>query len=746
MKRVDIISQKGSATEQKIAVTIFENLEASKGELTRIPFSRLNKALTQRMGVTNKKSLPLFVCSEFGSEVTDKGSVRFDGNVQSVSAVVLDYDAEKCSIAEAATSLAEAGLLSVVVPTASWTPAKPRWRAVVALDMPVTGSPGELRVIRRKMIEGVTSVLRKSCGDDFAFSSETNTLSQSYFFGLPDIAEYPSGVDIPGTPLGVQRFKSNVVHLDSKEGRERDFGGGGLVTPPGPETGVGRADSARGIGVSDRVGDGYSSHVSDEDFAKYCEVLRTGDGEVHAAMLPVSMALVNRGMPGGIVVDYMQRMLRDWEEPTSRWKERYNSINRVVDGAVRRKNRDAWGQSDIPENPEGNGIHIPDVAYVQKVLSGAVVIPNPPLLIEGYIPMNKAGGFVAPGGTGKSTLLLYEAVHVILGRDLYGMRVNFPGNVVYFSAEDDTDLVLFRLFKIVGEMGLTEEEREKVGAGFCVIPVMGATGGFRLVVDKMGTCSPTPWVHWSIQQVKSRQGVMTIFDPTSLVGPGERAMNDGMAELMKTGNYIGNESGSAVRFVHHETKSAERRFDQYSGRGGAAFADNSRSIVQLVSLRGKKQEEFTVNGISYLVPEELGAKDEDYEKGRVLGILRHKLTAMELDTTPIFLLRSGFSYRSGYGVPEVSEEGVALKEQRDREHESQKHDKYDTDILPAVLGFLTNSPMGKNAKAIMAMLRDTGSTVRDATLREELERWVGEGKILKIPGQRANSFVFRVAG
>lgn len=730
--------------QKKIAVTIFENLEASKGELTEIPFSRFKKALTQRMGVTNKKSLPLFVCSEFGSEVTDRGSVRFDGNVRSVSAVVLDYDEGKCSMVDAAKGLTEAGLLSVVVPTASWTPDKPRWRAVVALDDPVVGSPGELKVIRRKMVEEVTRVLRESCGADFAFSSETNTLSQSYFYGLPDIAEYPPGVDVPGTPLRTQKFKSNVVHLGSTDDRGRGLGGGDMVTPSDREIGAGRADPGRGNGVQDRTTDGYSSHVSDEDFAKYCEVLRTGEGEVHAAMLPVSMALVNRGMPGAIVVDYMQRLFRDWEEPTSRWKERYTSINRVVDGAVRRKNRDAWGRADIPEDPEGNGIHIPDVDYVQKVLSGAVVIPNPPLLIEGYIPMNKAGGFVAPGGTGKSTLLLYEAVHVILGRDLYGMKINSPGNVVYFSAEDDTDLVLFRLFKIVAEMGLTDEERNRVGAGFCVIPVMGATGGFRLVVDRMGTCSPTPWVHWSIQQVKSRQAVMTIFDPTSLVGPGERAMNDGMAELMKTGNFIGNKSCSAVRFVHHETKSTEKRYDQYSGRGGAAFADNSRSIVQLVSLRGRKQEEFAVNGISYLVPEELGAKDEDYEKGRVLGILRHKLTAMELDTTPIFLLRSGFSYKWGFGVPEVSEEGVALKEQRDREVENQKRERADTEMLPAVLEFLTQAPAGKNAKAIMERLRGSGVTVKDAALREELERWSEDGKLLKVPGQRAGSFVFRV--
>ena len=65
-------------------------------------------------------------------------------------------------------------------------------------------------------------------------------------------------------------------------------------------------------------------------------------------------------------------------------------------------------------------------------------------------------------------------------------------------------------------------------------------------------------------------------------------------------------------------------------------------------------------------------------------------------------------------------------------------------MLPAVLEFLTQAPAGKNAKAIMERLRDSGVTVKDAVLREELERWSEDGKLLKVPGQRAGSFVFRV--
>jgi len=731
--------------QEKISVTVFENLEASKGELTQIPFNRFKKALTQKMGVANKKSLPLFVCSEFGSEITDKGSIRFDGNVKSVSALILDYDLGEHSMEQAVIGLHKAELLSVVVPTVSWTESRPRWRAIIALDSPIEGGPGELKVTRRKMVEEVTKILRESCGSSFCFSSESNTLSQSYFYGLPEMGEYPPGIEVPGKPLQGQKYQSNVIHLGDKNPLGRPTEGGGIYTPSGEETGADRPDfGPRNGSFEGEENRGYGAYVTEEDFAQYCEILRTGGGEVHAAMLSVSMALVNRGMPEQIVVDYLQRLLRDWEEPTGRWRERYSSIARVVEGAVRRKARGAWGEEDIPSDPKDNGIHIPNVDYVQKVLSGTVIIPNPPLLIEGYIPMNKAGGFVAPGGTGKSTLLLYEAIHVILGRDLYGMKVNFPGSVVYFSAEDDTDLVLFRLFKIVQEMQLNHEDREKVGSGFCVIPVMGATGGFRLAVDKNGTCSPTRWVNWSIQQIKSRKAVMTIFDPTSLVGPGERAMNDGMAELMKTGNHIGNEARSAVRFVHHETKSTEKRYDQYSGRGGAAFADNSRSIVQLVSLRGRKQEEFVVNGISYLVPAGLGAKEEDYEKGRVLGILRHKLTAMELDTTPIFLLRSGFKYLWANGIPEVSDQGIALKEQRDKEIENKKIEQFDLTVFPLVSEYLKANPAGKNAKSIMSMLRDSGETVKDSVLRDQLDRWSDESRVVKVPGQRAGSFVFRV--
>src|ERR1700683_363673 len=57
-----------------------------------------------------------------------------------------------------------------------------------------------------------------------------------------------------------------------------------------------------------------------------------------------------------------------------------------------------------------------------------------PMIVAGYLPQD-AGGDVAPGGTGKSTLLIYEAVHIILGRLLYGRQIVRPGAALFITAE-----------------------------------------------------------------------------------------------------------------------------------------------------------------------------------------------------------------------------------------------------------------------------------------------------------------------
>src|SRR5262249_33512851 len=68
------------------------------------------------------------------------------------------------------------------------------------------------------------------------------------------------------------------------------------------------------------------------------------------------------------------------------------------------------------------------------------------------------GLLAAPGGVGKTTLLLFQAVHIVLGRDLFGCKVMRAGPVIYMTAEDDRDTMVARVRHMCSELGLSDED------------------------------------------------------------------------------------------------------------------------------------------------------------------------------------------------------------------------------------------------------------------------------------------------
>ena len=66
-----------------------------------------------------------------------------------------------------------------------------------------------------------------------------------------------------------------------------------------------------------------------------------------------------------------------------------------------------------------------------------------------------------PGGTGKTTLALYEAVHIVLGRRLYGLEVLNPGPVPFITAEDRREILVARLDRIIESMGSHSRSRPR---------------------------------------------------------------------------------------------------------------------------------------------------------------------------------------------------------------------------------------------------------------------------------------------
>lgn len=273
------------------------------------------------------------------------------------------------------------------------------------------------------------------------------------------------------------------------------------------------------------------------------------------------------------------------------------------------------------------------------VLALSIPPPDPDIIVENLLLMD-ACGFVAPGGTGKTTLAIYEAVHIILGRPLWGRRVIKPGPILFLTAEDSRQILESRLFHICRALRLKESELQIVADGFYIEDL--STVNMRLVgVDPKGAVRPTTLVSHLIEQYRPIGVRLVHLDPASLLGPGETSGNDGMAELMRTARQIALALKAACQIVHHVAQAVARGGiqDQYAGRGGTAFADNSRGQRQLVRIKGR---DYEFNGKMYRIPDFI--EDDLLERGRILAILVHKLSYVEVDPHPIFILRDGFSF------------------------------------------------------------------------------------------------------
>jgi len=339
-----------------------------------------------------------------------------------------------------------------------------------------------------------------------------------------------------------------------------------------------------------------------------------------------------------------------FSDPDALANARENARN-IEEGIPAKGNSAAQQQQSCLRGPEGSlGTH--------DELHG---IPyEPPVIVERYL-LEEAAGCVGPGGYGKTTLLLYEAIMIRLGRALYGREVLRPGGAtLYLTAEDRRAVLFSRLNKLCTALNLTTAEREHVRTGIHVEDVTGAFA--RLVVASWvgGTLvlAPTGLLGEIRERYHNAGLAQLVFDPTSLLGPGESAGNDGMAELMRAGRALSEQLKCAVRFVHHVGQEVARSgiMDQYAGRGGTAFADNSRVNHQLVTVR--ERQFIWPNGGRFRVSAE--ATDEDLNKGRMLAVLVHKLSYGELDRVPIFLLRRGWEFK--HLPAEGASEGPSLAE------------------------------------------------------------------------------------
>jgi hypothetical protein len=334
---------------------------------------------------------------------------------------------------------------------------------------------------------------------------------------------------------------------------------------------------------------------------------------------------------------------------SQRSREKWDTTRSTETGDVSylRYSIDRWlGKPDLQfygptsaEKPVVRFLSGPDRAMLSETEIAGIPM-EPVAIVAGYLPQD-CGSKSAQGGLGKTTLALFESVHIILHRPLWGRGIIQPGSVLFITAEDSRETTAYRLNCICTAMKLSTAEREQVRRGFFCEDVSDKIGA-RLVAMVRGEVTATTLPDEIIEKYANRNVSYVHLDPTSLLGPGELSGNDGMTELMRVGRMISRELRASVRNIHHVSQQVARTGtqDQYVGRGGSAFADNGRFSHQLVVVTKRK---FSYGETAYWLPPE--ATDEALRCGQILAILIHKVSYMQRPSEPIFIRRDGFHYQ-----------------------------------------------------------------------------------------------------
>jgi hypothetical protein len=122
-------------------LTVFGDITATNLTYEETLIEALYQRFTGTPAVAAKRQQMLGKLAKFGTQPTDKGSLRHDGNIVLITGVEVESDAGQLSFSEARDRFLPTGMTFVLHTTASHTLAHERWRVLAPLAKPCP--PGE---------------------------------------------------------------------------------------------------------------------------------------------------------------------------------------------------------------------------------------------------------------------------------------------------------------------------------------------------------------------------------------------------------------------------------------------------------------------------------------------------------------------------------------------------------------------------------------------------------------------------
>lgn len=301
-------------------ISIFATLSATSVQRRKLRIDELAQmiATTSAEAPGNleaaKRRLPLLKLAIFGRHKTPihtgpdgrraGGSLRHDGNLEALTGIEADYDAEQIGFEDAHERLLKVGIWSVLYTSPRYTPEKPRWRVLCPFSRAIIGQEGNESTDRLLPKHSMyVSWLNGVWAPEGCFGAESWTASQSYYFGNANANPDFRVEVIDGMPLDLHsdlalRMVGKPGGAARKPGRPRLAVNNGEPVPPPPET------------------------LTPTDEAELMRLIVSGES-IHPAMTQLAGKWKHLGMiPSMMMVDALLDQCEPSIKLTSRWAER----------------------------------------------------------------------------------------------------------------------------------------------------------------------------------------------------------------------------------------------------------------------------------------------------------------------------------------------------------------------------------------------------------------------------------------
>ena len=229
------------------------------------------------------------------------------------------------------------------------------------------------------------------------------------------------------------------------------------------------------------------------------------------------------------------------------------------------------------------------LAFTPYVWIDPAKIPPRQFLYGGHYIRQFLSMDVAPGGVGKSSLVIAEAVAMAAHRDLLGILSTERLRVAYWNGEDPMEELQRRVQAVALHYALTETDL----AGLFVdsgrlLPLIIAQQ------DRKGPSLNDAVIDAIIATIKTNEIDVLIIDPFVASHRVSENDNPAMELVAKAWSHIADVTDCSVNLVHHSRKLNGEEVTAESGRGASALHGAARSVRTLNQMTKEEAEKVSV--------------------------------------------------------------------------------------------------------------------------------------------------------